>query len=224
MVGIAACSPQEVVPTGTKIVHGKIGNYFSPEYYCDIGIPGYEGYCDDFGGGVPDDDVPSCVDVVDGNDWYFFNYEDCGGGWATVDPIDITFQENVYTYLEENMDPVDPSWDDICYALRTAAEGLMTTSRVREAVESVDGEYADTHWDTPYGISTAMTLVNPSQFVDVATFAGTLLHEVQHPIFQIGEDDQVYVGTTLNGDQINNNVAGCYPNVWRDPSFANSGS
>jgi hypothetical protein len=56
---MAACS-QDAEPTQTTVVKGRSANYFSNEYYCDIGIPGYEEYCDDFGGGVPGDNDVAC--------------------------------------------------------------------------------------------------------------------------------------------------------------------
>ncbi|MGH7583683.1 MAG: hypothetical protein ACREL5_10710 [Gemmatimonadales bacterium] len=55
VIAMAACAPDP--PTADNIA-GPKANLYSNEYECELGTPGYEDYCDDFGslgtGGTPD--------------------------------------------------------------------------------------------------------------------------------------------------------------------------
>lgn len=173
---------------------------YSSEYYCELGVAGYEGACETFGGNTP------CTYEAHFNNWgALMANPKCG--MPTAYALSVQFANDVRIELDRLLGEALAD-RPFCGTLKSNASRVMLGLQVRVlAADLPTANAVQAYWP---GAPTdhVMIAINPSRVaLGVTATAQTILHELLHPLMGLvgdgtgGSDKDIVNGSTA-GSQI----------------------
>jgi hypothetical protein len=217
VMGLLAFGCTRELPTGVEVVKGATANTWDVTYLCQLGYPGYEEYCDDFGG------LACSAYVVDNSLWTPFN-ANCELPGASFE-MDGQFRDSVVSWIYAHVKTTlaNPTEQARCYTIRDAAVDVVSFDRVRFGNGSgwftANGKTAVSRLGSnpTVNVWNLMAIIDPNLSGSVARTATTAIHEVTHTVMalvptedlDLGNDETWYFGIMV-GDWISNAMDHCF--------------
>jgi hypothetical protein len=210
VLGLAAAACAREVPTGVEMVSTPPANTWDVTYLCELGYPGYEGYCDDFGSLLEGGCGRELLDR-----WDLINAEaSCRAYLPVVNLIPSAFLADVKARVETLIDNHGGS-DAKCSDLKLRAQRILTNLRVAQATSNggilagKNGVHL-TWYIQGSGLVPAeemMIVISPARYNQgVDKVAETVLHEILHSIdgyeSQLGYQFDTDIGDAATGQTV----------------------
>jgi len=177
VVVVVGCSPD--VPAETAVLTTATSAHtWSYEYLCEQGYPGYEGYCEDFGGGVD-----PCLRAVQNKNWNdvrtYCNLD------AKITAFTQQFAQQVSDWISSHEKWISDENDRmVCDGIAMHSQNLVMSDRVREAAKNLLPFGALSQYgDWQHFPDELMAIISPHRVAQgVTAVASDIIHEVSHSV------------------------------------------